>query len=73
MLQGYYYEKGKLEVMYYDPMSRIEKILWTKEGNQGRSWRYGSVTFNVASLFYRVSIKQKTGTNTPRMGVLGFI
>ncbi|XP_065051136.1 MAM and LDL-receptor class A domain-containing protein 2-like isoform X1 [Rhopilema esculentum] len=55
------YGNGKLEVMYYDPMSRIEKILWTNKGYQVPSWKYGNVNFYTSSLFYRIKLKITCG------------
>ncbi len=46
---------GKLNIVYHDLLNLTMRTIWTKEGNQGDKWNYGTVTFDVDSFLYQVS------------------
>ena len=54
MHSSHSHDVGKLRVIYKDVSNQQEKILWQIQGNQGRYWKFGSVTFDITSFLYQV-------------------
>ena len=56
MYSTYTYDMGKLNILYYDPVTGAESVLWTTQNNQGIEWKYGKVTFDVNTAYFKVKL-----------------